>query len=57
MNLNGYKTYALGILAILYAITQWLAGNTDGTAMLQIVEVALVGMGLRHGLAVAVKSG
>ena len=51
MNLDGYKTYIVGVGLIMYALGGWVAGKVDPTTAIQSVFVALGLMGLRNGIA------
>lgn len=49
--LNGYKVYIVAVAAVLYAGTQFWAGNMDMNAAIMMVLAALGGAGLRKGMA------
>jgi len=48
--LQGKKTYAVGILAILGAVTGALTGTLPVTDAIQIAVTALIGMFIRSGI-------
>lgn len=50
LKLSGYKTYFLGIGAIVTAIGMYLAGSIDLKTMVESIWAALAVMGLRHGV-------
>ena len=50
MNINGYKTYIIGIAMICYAAGGFVAGKVDGSAALEALMMGLGLMGLRHGI-------
>ena len=50
--LSGYKTYILGCVAIITAIAGYLVGTIDLSAAVTNVIGALMGMTIRHGIAV-----
>lgn len=49
--LNGYKTYIVCALAVIYAATGFFSGNLDANTAMQVVLAALGAAGLRHGIA------
>jgi len=49
MNFDGKKTYAICALALVWAVVGALAGWIEWDQAIPILEVALVGAGLRHG--------
>lgn len=48
---QGYKTYIVCAVAVIYAITGFFSGNLDTNAAIQVGLAALGAAGLRHGLA------
>jgi len=48
--LSGYKTYIACVTAILWALAGYWNGTHDWNVMQQMIEVALIGAGLRHGM-------
>lgn len=48
--LNGYKTYIVCLVAIIYGVSGFFTGNLDANAAIQIVLTALTGAGIRHGI-------
>lgn len=48
--MNGYKTYTVAAVAVLWALYGWFSGYLDPTAAQQIIETALVGAGLRSAI-------
>ena len=51
--LSGYKTYILATVTGLGAIAQYLVGDADLAATIQLVVTALMGATLRGGIATA----
>lgn len=49
--LNGYKTYIVCAGSILYALLSVWQKQMDWNAASQMIQVALTGAGLRHGVA------
>jgi hypothetical protein len=49
--LNGYKTYIVGVLAVLGALGGWLDGDLTLTAALNAAIPAILAMTVRHGIA------
>lgn len=52
--LKGWKTYFLGVGAIITAIGSFLAGAIDLNALVAAIFAALGLMGLRHGITTTV---
>lgn len=50
MNLQGKKTYVLGLIGIAWAITGWVLGHLDPTTAQQILWASLTSMALRAGI-------
>ena len=50
MNINGYKTYIVGIALICYALGGFVAGKVEGTAAIEAGMLGLGMMGLRHAI-------
>lgn len=48
--LNGYKTYAIAVLTLVYAISGYLLGNIDTETAVQLVIAALGLSALRHSI-------
>lgn len=48
--LAGYKTYILGVGAILTAIGAYLGGTIDAKQLAEAIWAALIAMGIRHGV-------
>ncbi|MBI3678467.1 MAG: hypothetical protein HY243_17810 [Proteobacteria bacterium] len=48
---QGYKTYIVGVLALLSALGGYLDGDMTITAALQIAVPAILAMTVRHGIA------
>ncbi len=48
--LNGYKTYALAVLAVVYAVAAYYTGHISQPVMLQEIWAALTASALRHGI-------
>jgi hypothetical protein len=51
--LIGYKTYIVGVLAVLGAVGGWLDGDLTLLAALNVAVPALLAMTVRHGVATA----
>ena len=49
--LDGYKTYIIGIISILAGAAALFTNKIDFAQYSQIVETALLGMGIRNGIA------
>ena len=49
--LNGYKTYILAGLALVYAISGFFTGHIDANTAVETVFAALGAASLRHGIA------
>lgn len=52
---SGYKTYILGLAAIIYAITGWFIGNLDQATAMQAFWAGLTAMTLRSGITAETK--
>ena len=50
MKVNGYKTYGIAAVSVLYAVAQWWTGGLSAVAAVQMVEVALLAAGIRNGM-------
>ncbi|MBW8814052.1 MAG: hypothetical protein JF588_11560 [Caulobacterales bacterium] len=48
--MNGSKTYLACALALGYAAFAYFTGHIDAASAGQLVETALIGAGLRHGI-------
>lgn len=48
--MNGWKTYLVCAVAIIYAVSGILSGNLDGNTAVGIILAALGAAGLRHGI-------
>jgi hypothetical protein len=48
--MNGYKTYIVCAIAVIYGVSGFLTGHLTLDATIQIILAALAGAGLRHGL-------
>lgn len=49
-SINGKKTYIIGAVTILYAVTAYILGKVDGNAAVQLIDTSLLAMGIRHGI-------
>lgn len=49
--LIGYKTYIVGVLAVLGALGGWLDGDLTALAALNLAVPAVLAMTVRHGVA------
>lgn len=49
-SINGYKTYVLGVLGIVYAVAGFATGHMDANTALGIVWASLTAMAIRHGV-------
>lgn len=49
--LNGYKTYALVALAVIYGVSGFFTGHLDGKSALDIIWAALTAGSIRHAVA------
>lgn len=47
---RGKKSYALAVIAIVYAITGFISGHIDGQTAIDMVWTALAVVGLRSGV-------
>lgn len=54
--IQGWKTYFLGIGAIITAVGMFLAGSIDAKALAEAIWAALALMGLRHGITTTVSN-
>ena len=50
VNIDGYKTYILGVGAIMWALGGMVAGKVDVNTAIQTILGALAAMGRRHGV-------
>lgn len=48
--LNGYKTYIVSVLGLVWAVTGWVFFGLPSTDAIQMIQVALTAMGLRSAL-------
>lgn len=53
--LSGYKTYLLAIVAIVYAVSSYYTGHTDGKVTLDMIWTALTAAALRNGITTETK--
>lgn len=53
--LSGYKTYIVGVLALLGAGGGFLDGDLTAAAAIQLAITAIMGMTIRAGVATAAK--
>src|SRR5262249_33088456 len=51
--LEGYKTYILAVLGIVYSVTGWVTGHIDSGTAVQQIWSCLTIIGLRSGIASA----
>ena len=49
--LSGYKTYIVGVLAVLGAVAGYLVGDAALADSIQLVVTAILGMTIRNGVA------
>ncbi len=52
--INGWKTYIIGVGAILTAIGAYMNGSLDVKSALEAVWAAVMGMSIRHGITTTV---
>lgn len=50
-NINGYKTYGLAVLAVVYAVSGYFTAHLGGKEALDIIWAALSVAAIRHGIA------
>lgn len=48
--MKGYKTYAVCVVAVVYAISGFFSGAFDANAMVQMILAALAAAGLRNAI-------
>jgi hypothetical protein len=48
--LAGKKTYIVAGVTCLYALAQWWGGNFDAHQAQQMIETAVLGATIRHGI-------
>jgi len=48
--LNGYKTYIVAALGVVYAISGYFTGHVDANAAMEIIITSLAAAGIRHGM-------
>lgn len=48
--MNGWKTYAVCAIAIIYAVSGFFTGHLDANAAIEVALAALGAAGLRHGI-------
>ena len=53
-NLEGYKTYLVGIATLAYALFGYFSGYQSIDEFMKLVLAALALMGLRHGISTGV---
>ncbi len=53
--MNGWKTYAVCAVALIYAISGIVSGNLDTATAVNIILAALGGASLRHAVATSQK--
>jgi hypothetical protein len=53
--LSGYKTYLLAAGSLAYAVFGLYTGNLDWNAGMQIIQTALMGGTIRHGISTSKK--
>jgi hypothetical protein len=51
--LNGYKTYIVAAASVVYALVSYWNGTLDGGQAQDMVQTALLGLTIRHGIAKA----
>lgn len=49
-SLNGYKTYIVAAVTVVFALASWWAGTIDQSAAIAMILGALGLGGLRHGI-------
>ncbi len=52
--ISGWKTYILGVAAILTAIGTYLSGSLDLKGMVEAIWGAIMAMSIRHGITTTV---
>lgn len=52
--LSGFKTYVVGVAAILTAVGAWMGGALDIKGMVEAVWAAVMAMTIRHGITTTV---
>ena len=50
VKIDGYKTYMLGVGAIMWALGGMIAGKVDVNIAIQTILGSLTAMGIRHGV-------
>lgn len=48
--LNGYKTYAIAILGVIYAVSGFLTGHMDANTALELIGSSGAIASLRHAI-------
>ena len=48
--LNGYKTYIVAAVAVIYAVSGFFTGHLDANTAIETVLTALGAASLRHGM-------
>lgn len=48
--INGYKTYIVGWSTVAFAVIGILLGQIEFAQGVEIANLALIGMGIRHGV-------
>lgn len=48
--LDGYKTYTLSILVVIYAVAGFITGNLDANAAFQLLAGSGIASSLRHAI-------
>ncbi len=52
--LSGWKTYIVGVAAILTAVGAWMSGTLDPKGAIEAVWAAIMAMTIRHGITTTV---
>lgn len=50
MNLQGKKTYIVGVIVLVVAVAGKYFNAIDGATTIELISVALLAMGLRNGI-------
>jgi hypothetical protein len=49
--MNGYKTYVVAAVTVVFAVAGYVLGEIDGAQLGEYLVAAAVAFGLRHGIA------
>ncbi len=52
--ISGWKTYVIGIAAVLTAIGAWMGGTLDAKSAVEAIWAAIMAMTIRHGITTTV---